>query len=314
MILSTPCCNNITHFSTFSLFLIFLFMLSFVVFPNIAYSQKFEDVEIKSAKLSDNVYVITGKGGNIGLLIGKDGNILIDDQFAPLTNKILDMIHNLSNQPIKFLINTHWHPDHTGGNENFGKLGSLIVSHENVRERLSTEQFIQFMERKIKPSAVEALPIITFTDSISFHINNETVLVYHFPNAHSDGDSMIYFKENNVLHTGDIFVKNRYPFINTSSNGTIDGIIGALKKIIPLLNKESVIIPGHGDISNLNDLNEYLSMLQDVRNTISSQINKSYPIKQILESNPTSPFDNKYGNDKFITPDDFVTAVIKNLQ
>ena len=289
-------------------------MLSFVVFPNIAYSQKFEDVEIKSAKLSDNVYVITGKGGNIGLLIGKDGNVLIDDQFAPLTNKILDMIHNLSNQPIKFLINTHWHPDHTGGNENFGKLGSLIVSHENVRERLSTEQFIQFMERKIKPSAVEALPIITFTDSISFHINNETVLVYHFPNAHSDGDSMIYFKENNVLHTGDIFVKNRYPFIDTSSNGTIDGIIGALKKIIPLLNKESVIIPGHGDISNLNDLNEYLSMLQDVRNTISSQINKSYPIKQILESNPTSLFDNKYGNDKFITTDNFVTAVIQSLQ
>jgi cyclase len=140
------------------------------------------------------------------------------------------------------------------------------------------------------------------------------VLVYHFPNAHTDGDSMIYFKENNVLHTGDIFVKNRYPFIDTSSNGTIDGIIEALEKIIPLLNKESVIIPGHGDISNLNDLYEYLSMIQDVRKNISSQINNGYSIKQILESNPTSPFDHKYGNDKFITPDDFVTAVIQSLQ
>ena len=289
-------------------------MLSFVVFPNIAYSQKFEDVEIKSAKLSDNVYVITGKGGNIGLLIGKDGHILIDDQFAPLTNKILDMIHNLSNQPIKFLINTHWHPDHTGGNKNFGKSGSLIISHENVRERLSTEQFIEFMERKIKPLPVEALPIITFTDSISFHINNETVRIYHFPNAHTDGDSMIYFKENNILHTGDIFVTNRYPFIDISSNGTIDGIIEALEKIIPLLNKETVIIPGHGNISNLNDLLEYLSMLQDVRNNIFLQVNKGYSIKQILESNPTSPFDHKYGNDKFITPNDFVTSVFQSLQ
>jgi cyclase len=189
-----------------------------------------------------------------------------------LTNKILDVIHDLYNQSIKFLINTHWHPDHTGGNENFGKSESLIISHENVRERLSTEQFIEFMERKIKPSSMEALPIITSTDSISFHINNETVLVSHFPNAHTDGDSMIYFKENNVLHTGDIFVKNRYSFIDTSSNGTIDGIIEALEKIIPLLNKESVIIPCHGDISNLNDLYEYLSMLQDVRKNISSQL------------------------------------------
>ncbi|HJU59663.1 MAG TPA: hypothetical protein VJ583_07925, partial [Nitrososphaeraceae archaeon] len=139
-------------------------------------------------------------------------------------------------------------------------------------------------------------------------------LVYHIPNAHTDGDSMIYFKENNILHTGDIFVKNRYPFIDTSSNGTIDGIIEALEKIIPLLNKESVIIPGHGDISNLNDLYEYLSMIQDVRKNISSQINNGYSIKQILESNPTSPFDHKYDNDKFITPDDFVTAVIQSLQ
>lgn len=305
---------NIIHLSTFSLFLISLFIISVIVFPNIAFSQKFEDVEIKSAKLSDDVYVITGKGGNLGLLIGKDGNILIDDQFAPLTNKILDVIHNLTNQPIKFLINTHWHPDHTGGNENFGKLGSLIISHENVRERLSTEQFIEFMERKIKPLPVEALPIITFTDSISFHIKNETVQIFHFPNAHTDGDSMIYFKENNILHTGDIFVKNRYPFIDTSSHGTIDGIIGALEKIIPLLNKESLIIPGHGDISNLTDLYEYLSMLQDVRNNISSQINKGYSIKQILESNPTSPFDHKYGNDKFITPNDFVISVFQSLQ
>lgn len=313
MIIRSPS-NNIIHFSTFSLFLIFLFIISVVVFPNIAYSQKFEDVEIKPAKLSDNVYVITGKGGNLGLFLGKDGNILIDDQFAPLTNKILDVIHNLTNQPIKFLINTHWHPDHTGGNENFGKSGSLIISHENVRERLSTEQFIEFMERKIKPLPVEALPIITFTDSISFHINNETVRIYHFPNAHTDGDSMIYFKENNMLHTGDIFVKNRYPFIDISSNGTIDGIIEALEKIILLLNKETVIIPGHGNISNLNDLLEYLSMLQDVRNNIFLQINKGYSIKQILESNPTSPFDHKYGNDKFITPNDFVTAVFQSLQ
>ena len=313
MIIRSPS-NNIIYFSTFSLFLIFLFIISAVVFPNNAYSQKFEDVEIKPAKLSDNVYVITGKGGNLGLFIGKDGNILIDDQFAPLTNKILDVIHNLTNQPIKFLINTHWHPDHTGGNENFGKSGSLIISHENVRERLSTEQFIEFMERKIKPLPVEALPIITFTDSISFHINNETVRIYHFPNAHTDGDSMIYFKENNILHTGDIFVKNRYPFIDISSNGTIDGIIEALEKIILLLNKETVIIPGHGNISNLNDLLEYLSMLQDVRNNIFLQINKGYSIKQILESNPTSPFDHKYGNDKFITPNDFVTSVFQSLQ
>jgi glyoxylase-like metal-dependent hydrolase (beta-lactamase superfamily II) len=204
-------------------------------------AQKFKDVEIIANQLTNATYMLVGKGGNIGLSVGEDGVLLIDSQFKQLTDKIMSTINNkitTTDKPIKFLINTHWHQDHTDGNENLVvKNGAIVIAHDNVRERLSTEQFVNFLNKTFEPSSINALPTITYNnDSITLYFNGDKIDVYHIPNAHTDGDSIIYFNKNNVLHTGDIFVNGRYPFIDLSSAGSIDGVIAGIEKIISIIN------------------------------------------------------------------------------
>ena len=185
-------------------------------------AQKFKDVEIIVNQLDNNgTYMLVGKGGNIGLSVGDDGVLLIDSQFEQLTGKILSAIYNkITDKPVKFVINTHWHQDHTGGNENLVNNGSIVIAHENVRERLSTEQFVDFLNREYKPAPINALPTITYNDSITFYFDDDKIDLYHLPNAHTDGDSIIYFNKRNVIHTGDVYVNGRYPFIDHSSGGS----------------------------------------------------------------------------------------------
>ena len=211
-------------------------------------AQKFKDVEIIVNQLDNNgTYMLVGKGGNIGLSVGDDGVLLIDSQFEQLTGKILSAIYNkITDKPVKFVINTHWHQDHTGGNENLVNNGSIVIAHENVRERLSTEQFVDFLNREYKPAPINTLPTITYNDSITFYFGDDKIDLYHLPNAHTDGDSIIYFNKRNVIHTGDVYVNGRYPFIDHSSGGSIDGIIKGIEKIISLIDNETKIIPGHG--------------------------------------------------------------------
>src|SRR5713226_4768141 len=194
--------------------------------------QDFSKVEIQTEKLADTVYMMTGAGGNLGLSVGEDAVFVIDDQFAPLTPKIQAAITKLTDKPVKFLLNTHWHFDHTGGNENLGKAGVLIFAHENVRKRMSAEGFIEFLGMKTKPEPEIALPVVTFTRDLSFHLNGDDIEVHHVPRAHTDGDSIVQFRKSNVVHMGDTFFNKLYPFIDTSSGGSVAGVIAAVDRIL----------------------------------------------------------------------------------
>lgn len=277
-------------------------------------AQKFKDVEIIVNQLDNNgTYMLVGKGGNIGLSVGDDGVLLIDSQFKQLTDKILSAINNrITDKSVKFLINTHWHQDHTGGNENFVKNGAIIIAHENVRERLNAEQFVDFLNKTFEASPLNALPTITYKDSITFYFNEDKIDVYHLPNAHTDGDSIIYFNKRNIIHTGDIYVNGRYPFIDHSSGGSIDGIITGIEKIISIIDNETKIIPGHGLFSNLDELQDYLIMLKDIRQQVLTMVNNGATLNEIIKSDITSKYDNLY-SDSFINSEDFLGFVYNDV-
>tara|TARA_R110001583_G_scaffold85577_3_gene224369 strand:+ start:17127 stop:17996 length:870 start_codon:yes stop_codon:yes gene_type:complete len=240
------------------------------IFPFLIFStsillnaQESNDVVIETQQLSNTVYMLTGQGGNIGLSVGEDGVFMIDDQFAPLTPKIIEAIKKLSDKPIQFLVNTHFHGDHTGGNENIAKQGAKIIAHDNVYKRLNASE---------AGTPKDALPIITFNDKLHIHINGEDVLVFHADNAHTDGDALLYFPSSNVLHTGDTFFNKRYPYIDLNSGGSINGYIEAVKKALILVDDETKIIPGHGTLGTKKDYQFFLSMLEDLKAKVLAEI------------------------------------------
>jgi cyclase len=311
--------KNIAGYSKiikFSLFYSFLVLCMLFMIDNMPSSQaqKFKDVEIIVNQLDNNgTYMLVGKGGNIGLSLGEDGVLLIDSQFEQLTGKILSAVYNkITDKPIKFIINTHWHQDHTGGNENLVNNGAIVIAHENIRERLSTEQFVEFLNREYRPAPINALPTITYNNSITFYFNDEKIDVYHLPNAHTDGDSIIYFNKRNVIHTGDVYVNGRYPFIDHSSGGSIDGIITGIEKIISIIDNETKIIPGHGLLSNLDELQDYLHMLKDIRQQVQTMIKNKYNLEEIINSDITSDYDKLY-SDSFINSRDFLAFVYNDI-
>jgi glyoxylase-like metal-dependent hydrolase (beta-lactamase superfamily II) len=277
-------------------------------------AQKFKDVEIIVNQLDTNgTYMLVGKGGNIGVSVGEDGVLLIDSQFKQLTEKILSAINNrITDKPVKFLINTHWHQDHTGGNENFVNNGAIIIAQENVRERLNTEQVVNFLNKTFEASPLKALPTITYNDSITFYLNDDKIDVYHLPNAHTDGDSIIYFNKRNIIHTGDMYVNGRYPFIDHSSGGSIEGLITGIEKIISTIDHETKIIPGHGLLSNLDELQDYLIMLKDIRQQVLIMVNNGATLDEIIKSNITAKYDKLY-SDSFINSGDFLGFVYNDL-
>lgn len=221
-----------------------LLLVLFIVTTTVAAQNR--EVKIKVNKLTDYVYMLTGQGGNIGLFVGEDGVFMIDDQFAPLTPKILAAIKTITNKPVNYLINTHWHGDHTGGNLNMAKEGAIIVSHENVRKRMSMDQVVRGRKKKASPK--QALPVITFTEDMMYHFNGDDVLITHVHDAHTDGDALVYFTKNNVLHMGDAYFQGKFPYIDTSSGGTIDGYIAGIQKALMLSNNETQIMCGHGKV------------------------------------------------------------------
>src|SRR5262245_56719058 len=182
-------------------------------------------VEVKASPVAGNVHVLTGRGGNIGVSAGDDGVFLVDDQYAPLTDKVKAAVAGISPRPIRFLLNTHWHGDHTGGNENLGKAGVVIVAHENVRRRMSVEQFIEAFDEKVPPAPAQALPVVTFTDAVTFHMNGDDVRCFHVPPAHTDGDTVVHFQKADVIHMGDLFFNGMYPFIDVATGGSFEGVI-----------------------------------------------------------------------------------------
>jgi cyclase len=268
---------------------IFSYCVFFLVSFNLV-AQNFDSVSIKTTKVSGSVYMLEGSGGNIGVLIGNDGIIIIDDEYAPLSEKIKKALGVLSNKPLKFIINTHYHDDHADGNKVLAGEGAIIVAHENTRKRLSANQINTVIKMEQKAYPYEALPKITFSESVTFNMNSETVQVYYVKNAHTDGDAIIYFKESNVLHAGDVFVRYGLPFIDQENGGSIDGMILGADQILKIINDETKIIPGHGQISYKKDLIDFKNMLQTVRNRVADGIKAGKTIDQIINSDPAKEY------------------------
>jgi glyoxylase-like metal-dependent hydrolase (beta-lactamase superfamily II) len=256
--------------------------------------------------------MLTGAGGNMGLSIGSDGAFLIDDQLAPLTQKIQAKVAALGAPGVRFVINTHWHGDHTGGNENLGTAGSLIFAHENVRARMSSEQFMAALDRRVPASPPAALPVVTFETSVTLHLNGDEIHVFHLDPAHTDGDSVVHFREANVVHSGDAYVAGMYPFIDISSGGRLDGIVAATDRILAIADAKTRIIPGHGPLSNREELEAWRAMLVDIRQRVRVAIAAGSPKDEVIASRPSADFDARYGGG-FMQPDVFVGLVYESL-
>ncbi|RKE99095.1 MBL fold metallo-hydrolase [Ichthyenterobacterium magnum] len=287
-----------------------LLFISVLSIGTLACAQGFDDVTIKATKLSDHVYMLTGAGGNIGVSVGDDGVFVIDDQFAPLTKKIEAAIKTLSDKQIKFLVNTHYHGDHTGGNENMHNLGATIIAHDNVRQRLETTP-----KRDNTMNTKEALPIITFNDELSLHINGEKVAVFHTEHAHTDGDALLYFTKSNVLHTGDTFFQGHYPYIDLKSGGSVNGYINAVKKGLSVINDDTKIIPGHFAISNKVEYQNYLKMLEDLKAIIIAEIEKGKTEDQVAnDASLTKTYDDLGYSWNFITSEKIRRTFYRSLK
>jgi cyclase len=268
-------------------------------------------VEVKVEKIAPGVAVLFGAGGNIGLSYGADGNIIVDDQYAPLSEKIVAAIATVDPDPVRFVVNTHWHGDHTGGNEAMGRRGAVILAHSNVRTRMSSEQFIAALNDKVPASPAGALPVVTFEDGVTLHLNGDTLHVVHVADAHTDGDSMVHWQQANVLHMGDTFFnKVTFPFLDLSSGGSIDGLIAAADKGLAWSNDTTRIIPGHGPVASKAELAAYRAMLVDIRAKVAAGIAAKQSLAQIQATKPAAA----YGMpDGFIKPDQFVAFVHESL-
>ena len=255
------------------------------------HAQNFDTVQVRVTPVAGAVHMLQGAGGNIGLVVGDDAVFVVDDQFAPLTPKVLAAIKSVTPQPVRFVLNTHWHFDHTGGNENMGKAGALIFAHENVRRRMSKDQFIEALNRTEPAAPRGALPVVTFTDTVSFHLNGDSIVVFHVAPAHTDGDAVVLFTRANVVHTGDLFVSAGFPFVDRSSGGSIHGIIGAAERILAATNAGTRIIPGHGPLADRARVQAYHDMLVVVRDRMRKEIAARHTIEQVLASKITAEYD-----------------------
>jgi len=281
--------------------------------PAAAQQQDFSQVEVKAEKVAEGLYMLTGRGGNIGLSVGNSGSFLVDDQYAPLSDKILAAVKAITPDPVRFVVNTHWHGDHTGGNENMGKAGAFLVAHENVRKRLGREQFSATFQRTTPPSPEGALPVVTFSESVSFHWNGDEIRVYHVPPGHTDGDSIVHFVKADVVHMGDLFFNgSNYPFIDVSSGGRVDGVIGAADRVLAAVGDKTRIIPGHGPLATKADLIAYRDTVKLLRDRIAKLKAEGKTRDAVIAAKPTAEYDAKWGQG-FIKPDVFTGLVYDSL-
>ena len=271
-----------------------------------------QDAEVRSEHLRGSVHVLYGAGGNIAVSAGEDGVFMVDDQYAPMSPKILAALAKISGQPLRFVLNTHWHGDHTGGNENMGKQGALIVAHENVRKRMNSEQFIKAFGKKVPPSPAAALPVVTFNSAVNFHLNGDSISAEYQGPAHTDGDSLVYFEQADVLHMGDTFFNGLYPFIDVSSGGNVDGVLAAVDRGLAMAGSGTRIIPGHGPVTDRRGLKAYRAMLQDIRDRVAAGVSQGKSLAEIQALKPTAQWDEQWGGG-FLKPDVFVQIVFDSL-
>ncbi len=268
----------------------------------VAAQQNFDTVQVRSTQLARGVHMLQGSGGNIGVSVGDDAVFLVDDQFAPLTPKILAAIAAITPKPVRFVLNTHWHFDHTGGNENLGRAGALVVAQENVRKRMSTEQFIEALNRREPPSPRDALPVVTFTDAVTFHINGDSVVATHVPPAHTDGDAIVHFVKSNVIHMGDVFHNAGLPFVDRSSGGSIDGVLATADRVLGIANAETRIIPGHGPVADRARLKAWRDAVATARDRVRAAVAAGQTVEQVLAAKITEPYAKDWpgGHERFV--------------
>ena len=268
----------------------------------LAAQANFDTVQVRAVQLSPGLHVLFGAGGNIGVSSGVDGTFIIDDQFAPLSAKIVTAIRSVTDKPVKFVFNTHWHGDHTGGNENFGNAGAIIVAHDNVRRRMSAEQFIAAMNQKVPAAPHAALPVVTFSDAVTFHLNGDSIAVMHVGPAHTDGDAVAYFVKANAVHMGDVFNNTGLPFIDRSSGGISAGFITAADLVYNMTNEQTRIIPGHGQVTDRNRLKAWRDAIVTVRERVAREVKGGQTIEQVLARKLSAEFEKEWpgGHERFI--------------
>ena len=281
--------------------------------PVVHAQQDFSRVNVTVVPVVAGVYMLQGAGGNIGLSVGRDDAFVIDDQYAPLTPKIRAAIATVTQKPVRFVMNTHWHGDHTGGNESMASSGSIIVAHDNVRKRMSAQQFLAAFRDTVPASPAGALPVITFSDTISFFVNGDTLRATHVRNAHTDGDAIIVFRAANVVHMGDVFFKDNYPFIDASTGGSLAGTIAAVNGVLMTTNADTKFIPGHGSLAGRDDLVRYRDMLVEVRRRLARLAARRLTVEQVVAAKPLADLDAVWGKG-FMKPEQFVTITYTSLR
>ena len=289
----------------------FLLLTVLCVFAASAQAQTdFSKVQMKATKVAGNVYMLEGAGGNIGVSVGDDGLLIVDDQFAPLADKIRAALRGIADKKLKFILNTHWHGDHTGGNVVFGP-EATIIAHDNVRKRLATEQKSTVFNTTTPPSPKEALPVITFDQSLSVHFNGEDIRAIHFPHGHTDGDSVIFFPVSNVVHLGDDFFAGRFPFVDLESGGSVEGLVKNIGELVNKIPADAKLIPGHGPLSTLDDLKSYHRMLQQTTEIVRQKIAAGKTLDQIKSEG--LPDEWKPWGSGFIKTDRWVETIYRSL-
>jgi len=286
-----------------------VFVLLFAVAVQ-AQQTDYSKVQIKATKVAGNVYMLEGAGGNIGVSVGADGILIVDDEFAPLADKIRASLKALGQGKLRFILNTHWHGDHTGGNVAFGP-DAPIIAHDNVRKRLSTEQRSEFFKSTTPASPKEALPVITFDQSLSVHFNGEEIRAIHFPHGHTDGDSVIFFSKSNVVHLGDDFFAGSFPFVDLESGGSVEGLVKNIEELLGKIPAGAKLIPGHGPISTLDDLKSYHHMLVETTSIVRQKIAAGKTLEQIKSEG--LPAEWKPWGAGFIKTDMWIEIVYRSL-
>ena len=290
-----------------------LALVTTVLFVTTSTQAQENKVEYVPTTLSDTLTMLKGSGGNIAISAGEDGVYIIDDQMEPVTDQLLEAISEISGQSIRFVINTHYHHDHVGGNEAIGKGGAVIIAHDNIRKRMSGDQVSIFLNKTTPAWPKDALPVITFNDQVTLHFNGEMAKVYHVPHGHTDGDSIVYFPASDVIHMGDIYFNGLYPYIDLDGGGNIQGMITGAELGLSIAGEDTQIIPGHGPLSNKASLAEYLEFLVKARDNVQKLIDQGMTLEEAVEARPTAQWDAILG-EVWITPEQLVIFIYNSLK